>query len=351
MHLRHFAANDSVFLDDAYLIKGVAGAILWKLLKDFVQHGRTEFSNRELRLDTSIRLPDVTDNLEARLVLLRRRLAEHGPNLRIEKTGRGRFRLVVLRPVVLDETPCRPAEASARASLAHSFSLRCGRTVSRMAWKAGAGAFCAHAGQHAHALGRVHERHHPARDHHHLGRGDGRDQAVVDLHQLGVGVAGPQHGVVRGFLHVHVVEVVGDEEGQLSVQRLRGGGALRGRAGAQRGHGRAERGDVALVLLVLVGDALARAGRARLDRGMHELVLVLQVRGAEVQQLEHALGGLGEVQVVFHVHAAHGQQGVGHQRADRLVDAAVHVHARRRAGRELLHFFRIDLHAGFSLFG
>jgi putative methionine-R-sulfoxide reductase with GAF domain len=104
LHLRHFAANDSVFLDDAYLIKGVAGAILWKLLKDFVRHGRTEFSNRELRLDTSIRLPDVTDNLEARLVLLRRRLAEHGPQLRIEKTGRGRFRLVVLRPVVLDET-------------------------------------------------------------------------------------------------------------------------------------------------------------------------------------------------------------------------------------------------------
>lgn len=105
IRLRHFTANDSVFLDDAYLIKGVAGAILWKLLKDFVQHGRTEFSNRELRLDTSIRLPDVTDNLEARLVLLRRRLAEHGQNLRIEKTGRGRFRLVVLRPVVLDETP------------------------------------------------------------------------------------------------------------------------------------------------------------------------------------------------------------------------------------------------------
>jgi adenylate cyclase len=105
MHLRHFAVNDSVFLDDAYLIKGVAGAILWKLLKDFVQQGRTEFSNRELRLDASIRLPDVTDNLEARLVLLRRRLDEHGPHLRIEKTGRGRFRLAVQRPVVLDETP------------------------------------------------------------------------------------------------------------------------------------------------------------------------------------------------------------------------------------------------------
>ena len=103
LQLRHFASNDSVFLGDSYLIKGVAGAILWKLLKDHAQLGRTDFSNRELRLDPAIRLPDVTDNLEARLVLLRRRLAEHSPDLRIEKTGRGRFRLVVRRPVDLVE--------------------------------------------------------------------------------------------------------------------------------------------------------------------------------------------------------------------------------------------------------
>ena len=103
LQLRHFASNDSVFVGDSYLIKGVAGAILWKLLNDHVRTGRTEFSNRELRLDASIRLPDVTDNLEARLVLLRRRLAEHGPHIRIEKTGRGLFRLVLQRPVELVE--------------------------------------------------------------------------------------------------------------------------------------------------------------------------------------------------------------------------------------------------------
>jgi adenylate cyclase len=101
VQVRHFSANDSVFINDTYLIKGVAGAILWKLLKDFTQHGRTEFSNRELRLDASIGLPDVADNLEARLVLLQRRLVEHSPHIRIEKTGRGRFRLAVLRPVAL----------------------------------------------------------------------------------------------------------------------------------------------------------------------------------------------------------------------------------------------------------
>jgi hypothetical protein len=103
LRLRHFGANDSVFVDESYLIKGVAGAILWKLLRDHAQAGCTEFSNRELRLDPAIRLPDVTDNLEARLVLLRKRLAEHGPHIRIEKTGRGRFRLLLASPVELVE--------------------------------------------------------------------------------------------------------------------------------------------------------------------------------------------------------------------------------------------------------
>jgi adenylate cyclase len=99
--VRYFDANDSIFLGDSYLIKGVAGAILWKLLKLHTEQGRSEFTNRELRLDPTLGLPDVCDNLEARLLLLQRRLAEHGPDLRIEKTGRGRFRLAVSRPVQL----------------------------------------------------------------------------------------------------------------------------------------------------------------------------------------------------------------------------------------------------------
>ncbi len=99
--VRRYAADNSIFVNDDYLIKGVAGAILWKLLSDHAQ-GRTEFTNRELRLDTSLRLPDISDNLEARLILLQRRLQEHCPYLRIEKTGRGRFMLAVERPVKLD---------------------------------------------------------------------------------------------------------------------------------------------------------------------------------------------------------------------------------------------------------
>jgi adenylate cyclase len=103
--IRHYAADDSVFIDHDYLIKGVAGAIFWKLVRDHNRDGRTEFTNRELRLASDIRLPDFAENLEARLILLQRRLDERCPFLRIAKTGRGRFRLAVERPLALQEMP------------------------------------------------------------------------------------------------------------------------------------------------------------------------------------------------------------------------------------------------------
>jgi len=99
--VRHYAADDSIFIDDDYLIKGVAGAIFVKLLRDHSNTHRCEFSNKELRLDPGLSLPDVTDNLEARLILLERRLVERRAPMRIEKTGRGRFRLLLDRPFSL----------------------------------------------------------------------------------------------------------------------------------------------------------------------------------------------------------------------------------------------------------
>jgi adenylate cyclase len=101
--VRHYVSDDSVFLDHAYLIKGVAGAILWKLVQEYVKSGRTEFTTRELRLDPSLRLPEHAENLDARLVLLRKRLDERGACIRIVKSGRGRFRLVLGSRVVLEE--------------------------------------------------------------------------------------------------------------------------------------------------------------------------------------------------------------------------------------------------------
>lgn len=101
VQVRYFKADHSVFLDEDYLIKGVAGAIFWKLVQLRQQEGRDQFTNRELRLAPDLSLPDIADNLEARLVLLQRRLAERSHCVKMHKTGRGRFQLQVTQPLRL----------------------------------------------------------------------------------------------------------------------------------------------------------------------------------------------------------------------------------------------------------
>lgn len=105
LQVKHYLGDDSIFLNSEYLIKGVPGAILWRLLRYYHDEGRSEFSNKELRLDASLHLPDIKDNLEARLILLRKRLEERTGDLRLERTARGRFRLTVERRLVLEEAP------------------------------------------------------------------------------------------------------------------------------------------------------------------------------------------------------------------------------------------------------
>jgi adenylate cyclase len=100
--VRFFEVDGSTFLAGDYLIKGVAARILWSLLCEHERSGRTDFTNREVRLDPALELPQFRDNFESRLILLKRRLDERGAPLRIEKTGRGRFRLVVDHPLHLE---------------------------------------------------------------------------------------------------------------------------------------------------------------------------------------------------------------------------------------------------------
>jgi adenylate cyclase len=102
LRVRHYPRDHSVFVNDEYLIKGVAGAIVAKLVRDQIDTGREAFSTRELRLaGGDLRLPEVQDNLGVRLLLLERRLAERDFGLHIERAGRGQYRLIADGPLSL----------------------------------------------------------------------------------------------------------------------------------------------------------------------------------------------------------------------------------------------------------
>lgn len=86
----YYQADDSVFVGEDYVMKGVPGRILWRLLREHAAAGRTTFTNRELRLDESLGLPVGNDNLEARLLVLRKRLASSAPWRSTRSRPRGR---------------------------------------------------------------------------------------------------------------------------------------------------------------------------------------------------------------------------------------------------------------------
>jgi adenylate cyclase len=103
LKIEYHAYDDSVFINHDYIIKGVPGRLLWRMLGQHVRDGRTEFTNREFRLDPAMKLPDFKDNLETRLLLLDRRLAEKACPVQIRRVGRGRLALVVVGHPVLVE--------------------------------------------------------------------------------------------------------------------------------------------------------------------------------------------------------------------------------------------------------
>lgn len=98
---RYFTADESLTLNGRYFTKGIPAKIMKGLLEAYINEGKREFEYRDFKRRFEISLGQKNANFEVRFGRLSEKLAAEPGGLRIEKTGRGRFRLVVTGTVEL----------------------------------------------------------------------------------------------------------------------------------------------------------------------------------------------------------------------------------------------------------
>jgi hypothetical protein len=133
--IRWHSSDSSVFLDDVYLIRGVAGTMLWKMVNAYLDHGRRSFTNAELRVARELRLPTRHHNVEVRLAMLQHRLARADAAVQLDRRVRGHIQLNVRRALVLKVVDDAAPRACPRRA-----SVGTGPRLSELpSWAAGGG--------------------------------------------------------------------------------------------------------------------------------------------------------------------------------------------------------------------
>lgn len=91
----YFTEDESLTLNGRHFTKGVQAKILKALLEDHLAVGKRDFEYRDFKRRFEITLGQKNSNFEIRFARLAEKLEADECGLRIEKTGRGRFRLLV----------------------------------------------------------------------------------------------------------------------------------------------------------------------------------------------------------------------------------------------------------------
>jgi len=91
----YHATDESITLNGEHFTKNVPAKILKYLLETHQREGKAEFEYRELKRQFEISLGQKNANFEVRFTRLAEKLKSECPTVAVEKTGRGKFALIV----------------------------------------------------------------------------------------------------------------------------------------------------------------------------------------------------------------------------------------------------------------
>jgi len=92
---RYFVADESLTLNGKHFTKGIPAKIMKGLIEAYIKEGKREFEYRDFKRRFEISLGQKNANFEVRFTRLAEKLKSECPTVAVEKTGRGKFALIV----------------------------------------------------------------------------------------------------------------------------------------------------------------------------------------------------------------------------------------------------------------